>query len=101
MYTILSGEIPFTEDLRYTKQQIIKAEYDFDDIIWSGISDSAKNLINSMLQLDPSKRISIDEALEHPWIKNNYIEHNKQSERYHRTSRYNILLVDPNEKIEI
>ena len=36
---------------------------------WDSISDSAKDLIKRMLTLDPSSRITAEEALEHPWIK--------------------------------
>lgn len=35
---------------------------------WEYVSDSAKELISQMLQVDPDKRITVDEALEHPWI---------------------------------
>ena len=36
---------------------------------WDHISDNAKDLVKKMLTLDPNKRITVDEALEHPWIK--------------------------------
>ena len=36
---------------------------------WNSISDSAKDLVKKMLNLDPNSRIKVEEALEHPWIK--------------------------------
>jgi serine/threonine protein kinase len=35
---------------------------------WKLISDSARNLVLRMLNVDHSKRISSDEVLQHPWI---------------------------------
>lgn len=36
---------------------------------WDHISDSAKDLVRQMLVVDPNQRITVDEALEHPWIR--------------------------------
>lgn len=35
---------------------------------WDTVTAEAKNLINSMLTVNPAKRISATEALKHPWI---------------------------------
>ena len=42
---------------------------------WNNISDEAKDFISSLLVIDPSKRLTASEALEHKWIKNK--QHNK------------------------
>ena len=36
--------------------------------VWAGISESAKNLVTRLLTVDPQERITITEALQHPWI---------------------------------
>jgi serine/threonine protein kinase len=36
--------------------------------VWTKISDYAKDLINKLLTIDPSKRPSAGEALRHPWL---------------------------------
>jgi serine/threonine protein kinase len=36
---------------------------------WLNISNYAKDLISRMLEVDPEKRISVEEAIQHPWIK--------------------------------
>lgn len=36
------------------------------------LSDSAKDLIRRMLDKDPRSRISVEEALDHPWIRENH-----------------------------
>ena len=35
---------------------------------WDHISESAKDLIRQMLVKDQKNRITVEEALEHPWI---------------------------------
>lgn len=35
---------------------------------WDTVTPEAKNLINQMLTVNPSKRITASDALKHPWI---------------------------------
>jgi serine/threonine protein kinase len=42
----------------------------FSGPIWDNVSSSAKDLLRKLLQPDPRKRISAQDALEHIWIKN-------------------------------
>jgi len=35
---------------------------------WDTVTPEAKSLINSMLTVNPAKRVSAAEALRHPWI---------------------------------
>ena len=43
---------------------IIRGKYNLKE----EISDDAKNLMRSMLETDPKKRISIQKILQHPWL---------------------------------
>jgi len=68
IYTILIGKPPFeTSDVKTTYSRIKKIAYSFPDHII--ISDSAKKLISKILILDPTKRPSLDEILEHSFFK--------------------------------
>ncbi|CAB1345861.1 unnamed protein product [Coregonus sp. 'balchen'] len=49
-------------------EQILKADYEFDEPYWDDISDSAKDFIGSLMEKDPAKRYTCDQALRHPWI---------------------------------
>ena len=40
----------------------------FDLPCWDDVSSNAKDLITKLLLKDPSKRISLDKAMEHPWF---------------------------------
>ncbi|KAK1151394.1 hypothetical protein AOXY_G32609 [Acipenser oxyrinchus oxyrinchus] len=68
-YILLCGYPPFYDenDMELYKQ-IVKAEYEFDSPYWDDISDSAKDFISHLLQKDPGKRYSSEQALQHPWI---------------------------------
>lgn len=47
---------------------IKNAEYDFPSPYWDDISDMAKDLIKSLLVVDPGARLNASQILEHPWI---------------------------------
>ncbi|XP_072276778.1 calcium/calmodulin-dependent protein kinase type 1 isoform X2 [Pyxicephalus adspersus] len=68
-YILLCGYPPFyDENDAKLFEQILKAEYEFDSPYWDDISDSAKDFIQHLMEKDPSKRITCDQALQHPWI---------------------------------
>ncbi|KAK6466700.1 calcium/calmodulin-dependent protein kinase type 1 [Huso huso] len=68
-YILLCGYPPFYDenDMELYKQ-IVKAEYEFDSPYWDDISESAKDFISHLLQKDPEKRYTSEQALQHPWI---------------------------------
>lgn len=46
----------------------MKGKLDFNGELWGGITEDAKKLIQKMMELDSSKRISIKEALADNWF---------------------------------
>ena len=42
--------------------------FDYPSPYWDSVGDPALDLIDRMLTVDVSKRITIDECLEHPWV---------------------------------
>uniref|UniRef100_A0A7S4HNE9 phosphorylase kinase n=1 Tax=Vannella robusta TaxID=1487602 RepID=A0A7S4HNE9_9EUKA len=69
MYILLCGFTPFygdDEDEVYDK--IEEGDYSFPSPYWDKISQEAQDLISQCFELDKNKRITIDEALKHPWI---------------------------------
>ncbi|XP_059360895.1 calcium/calmodulin-dependent protein kinase type 1D-like [Carassius carassius] len=68
-YILLCGYPPFyDENDSKLFEQILKADYEFDAPYWDDISDSAKNFISCLMEKDPSKRYTCEQALRHPWI---------------------------------
>ncbi|GER40860.1 calcium-dependent protein kinase [Striga asiatica] len=70
LYILLSGFPPFwAETEKGIFEEILAGHVDLQSSPWPSISDGAKDLIKKMLTIDPKKRITADEALEHPWLK--------------------------------
>ncbi|XP_034019306.1 calcium/calmodulin-dependent protein kinase type 1D isoform X2 [Thalassophryne amazonica] len=68
-YILLCGYPPFyDENDSKLFEQILKADYEFDTPYWDDISDSAKDFISSLMEKDPVKRFTCEQALRHPWI---------------------------------
>jgi len=69
MYYLLGGIFPFPgekEDEIKTKISLGKVTFDFDK--FNGISEDAKDLIRKCLKKDKSRRVSIIDALGHPFF---------------------------------
>lgn len=70
MYILLGGYPPFIEsNQKELFRKIRKGQYEFHEEYWSPVSNEAKDLISSLLTVDPSKRLSADAAMNNPWIR--------------------------------
>ncbi|XP_046765230.1 calcium/calmodulin-dependent protein kinase type 1D isoform X4 [Gallus gallus] len=68
-YILLCGYPPFyDENDSKLFEQILKAEYEFDSPYWDDISESAKDFIRNLMEKDPNKRYTCEQAARHPWI---------------------------------
>ncbi|XP_044011093.1 calcium/calmodulin-dependent protein kinase type II delta chain isoform X4 [Aphidius gifuensis] len=69
LYILLVGYPPFwDEDQHRLYGQIKAGAYDYPSPEWDTVTPEARNLINQMLTVNPSRRITASEALRHPWI---------------------------------
>lgn len=50
------------------KKRIRLGQFDFPNPEWQNVSEQAKKLIQGMLSVDPSKRLSIDQVMQNQWI---------------------------------
>ena len=69
-YFLLCGYTPFDRDSDFEEMQaILNADYSFTPVeYWRGVSDSAKDFIRRCLTIDPAKRMTAHEALQHPFV---------------------------------
>ena len=75
VFALISSTLPFPfSHEKLTNKNVDKFhalfqhQLEFKGETWDKISDKLKDLITNMLQKDPSKRLTIDEVLEHPWF---------------------------------
>ncbi|KAM9814404.1 death-associated protein kinase 2 isoform 1-T2 [Syngnathus typhle] len=69
-YILLSGASPFLgETKQETLGNISAMSYQFDEEFFNNTSELAKSFIRQLLVKDTRKRMNIQEALNHPWIK--------------------------------
>jgi len=70
-YVLLAGYPPFNGSTdKDILQRVRLGNVVFPPAEWNGVSTVAKNFITRLLELNPEKRMTAQEALEHTWLKN-------------------------------
>ncbi|XP_030424841.1 serine/threonine-protein kinase D3-like isoform X2 [Gopherus evgoodei] len=67
IYVSLSGTFPFNEE-EDVNDQIQNAAFMYPRQTWASISLEAVSLIHQLLQVKLRKRLSVNKALNHPWL---------------------------------
>uniref|UniRef100_A0A665U664 Calcium/calmodulin-dependent protein kinase type IV n=1 Tax=Echeneis naucrates TaxID=173247 RepID=A0A665U664_ECHNA len=70
LYILLCGFEPFFDPRgdQYMYSRILNCDYEFVSPWWDEVSVNAKDLVSKLIVLDPHKRLSVREALQHPWV---------------------------------
>ena len=80
VYQMITGDLPFKDDNNKTLYEKIKnGNYDTEILNEKDCSEEVKDFINKALQKDIKNRLTVDEALNHPWIKKFSINNLDQS----------------------
>eukprot|EP00930_Biecheleria_cincta_P058349 TRINITY_DN4418_c0_g2_i1.p1 TRINITY_DN4418_c0_g2~~TRINITY_DN4418_c0_g2_i1.p1 ORF type:complete len:900 (-),score=175.30 TRINITY_DN4418_c0_g2_i1:42-2741(-) len=102
-YMLLAGYPPFFgETDADTIRSVVQGKFMFHANQWEDLSKSCKHFIKRLLEVDVSNRMSIPEALEHPWLKHKArgrvdmlreetVERLVQFSRYHALKRSALL----------
>lgn len=79
LYAMLSGTVPFKgNNIKELHQSILRGlVHNIADI-----SEEANHLIQSLLEIDPKKRITISQILSHPWLINVNTNNKSKSKTY-------------------
>ncbi|XP_031465774.1 calcium/calmodulin-dependent protein kinase type IV isoform X2 [Phasianus colchicus] len=69
-YILLCGFEPFYDERgdQYIYKRTLNCEYDFVSPWWDDVSLNAKDLVKKLIVLDPKKRLTTLQALQHPWV---------------------------------
>lgn len=69
-YTLLCGYSPFrSENVQDLIEETGSGQVVFHERYWRDVSEDARNFILSLLQPDPAKRPTSEQALQHRWLK--------------------------------
>ena len=69
MFLLLSGEQPFEgPNIKEIMRKITSGELKFSPSAWAAVSPLAKDLVSRILTVDPQKRITLKDALNHSWF---------------------------------
>ena len=75
MYILLTGLPPFNGDSdEEIMRKIMNGSFDLKKYPWPIISSQAKDLLKKLLEFDPNKRITAEEALAHPWFESKKVK---------------------------
>jgi len=99
LYTMLLGETPFESDnIERTYRRISIGMYSYPKD--SNISPEAKNLISQILKIYPSKRISLEDILNHSFVTKTAIPQRLPEAALESSISYDQLTFDEKESIE-
>ncbi|XP_077596515.1 serine/threonine-protein kinase DCLK1a isoform X3 [Stigmatopora nigra] len=80
-YILLCGFPPFRgscEDREVLFDQILTGRAEFPSPYWDDVSDTAKELIGSMLEVEVERRFTALHVLEHPWVSDEGLGENRR-----------------------
>ncbi|XP_024873207.1 peripheral plasma membrane protein CASK isoform X10 [Temnothorax curvispinosus] len=69
LHVLLTGTLPFVGSRDRLREAICRGRVQMETPLWDPISDSAKDLIQRMLTTDVNHRITIQEVLNHKWLR--------------------------------
>jgi len=70
LYIMLSGVQPFDDDEGGSLYRLIlEGKFEFDVPEWTVVSQEAKELVQQLLTVNPRERLTIQQALDHPWLR--------------------------------
>ncbi|XP_078279703.1 calcium/calmodulin-dependent protein kinase type IV-like [Rhinoraja longicauda] len=69
-YILLCGFEPFFDARgdQYMYSRILNCDYEFVSPWWDDVSLNAKDLVRKLIVQDPQKRLTVQQALQHPWV---------------------------------
>jgi len=69
IFVLLCGCLPFDDDIHSVPESVIRSKFVLQYPRWaSNLSSSAKDLLGHLLEIDPKRRYTPEQALKHPWI---------------------------------
>lgn len=68
LYEMLIGSLPWKDHIN-VREAIIGGKVNYDYNKWFSIDKQAKDLVQNILKFEPKERMTLDDILDHPWLK--------------------------------
>jgi len=72
VFILLAGYMPFSGSEAVQTQNIQAGKYKMKPERWKNVSEHASGFVKQLLQVDPKKRLTCQQALDHDWIVNRH-----------------------------
>lgn len=69
LYMLLTGKAPYSGSDPVIERRILSHNVPFRTEHWAHLSEEVQDLVRRLLNKSPSARLSVAEALEHPWLR--------------------------------
>jgi len=70
IFVVLSGTLPFYHKVLHKLYRlIVERDLSFPEPMWRNVSKSAQDFILRVLQVSPGSRLTAEQALMHPWLR--------------------------------
>jgi serine/threonine protein kinase len=70
VFVLLCGCLPFDDDSSVPSDDLVRSRFVLRFPRWAkNLSASAKDLLSHLLDVDPRRRYTAEQALQHPWVK--------------------------------
>lgn len=69
LYMLLTGKAPFSGTDAVIERRILSHSVPYRSEHWDHLSEEVQDLVRSLLNKSPSARLSVSQALEHPWFR--------------------------------
>ncbi|CAF0889095.1 unnamed protein product [Adineta steineri] len=92
LYRLLSGFLPFRNRKQHLMfRKIREGQYTMTGSVWNDVSETAKDLIRHLLDIDPSERYTAAQALQHSFFNNERTQ--RKDFMAKRTLKAHIILI--------
>lgn len=93
LYTMLSGRGPFQSHPREVSaaavmKRINEGEFCMKGNQWKGVSTEAKDVIKGLLTIDPKKRLTLIQLIDHPWVQSQILKGEFQLHHHFNVNQY-------------
>jgi serine/threonine protein kinase len=73
LYLLITGHTPFNgSNPQELLENVLESSFTMEESEWIDFSPEARDLVQKLLIKNPSKRMTSEQALAHPWFRDRY-----------------------------